>query len=96
MTNIKVDLEQKHIDHGTACNSGSCPAALAITEALPGVHAVKVESWTIYLYRTSGHTFGMAVDTPDSVTNFIKDFDRGRPVKPFSFNLDVPDWAVKA
>ena len=97
MTNIKVNvnLTQNHIYHGDAGECGSCPAALAILDALPGTQP-DVEGRHIRLHRGTIGGKSARVDTPQAVRNFIKDFDDGLHVEPFTFELTVPDWAVWA
>ena len=95
MTNININLEQRHIDRGVAFSQSECPAALAITEALPGVRGCCVGAWRIWLYRASDDYRGECVGSPRAITNFIRDFDAGRDVEPFTFELEVPEWAVR-
>jgi hypothetical protein len=35
-------------------------------------------------------SYGALIPTPEPVATFIRNFDSGRPVLPFSFDLDVP------
>jgi hypothetical protein len=67
-----------------------CPVALALRRSFPSAGDVMV-CFTINLYRTVKDGLPSArVKTPDDVVCFIRDFDYGRRVKPFSFKLDLP------
>lgn len=83
MTTITVT--KKHIRMGRKGDSGSCPVAMAIGEAInPGlclhVHQKKVRI-------VDNGDFGL----PKSATRFIKKYDIKKSlVAPFSFRLGLP------
>ena len=101
-TRVKVHLTQHHISRGVANDCDSCPVALAIMGALPGVSRVDVGEAGMDLhnrmvtrfYRGPRDAIGTAVYTPKAVVNFVKAFDDGHEVEPFTFTLRVPDWAT--
>ena len=97
MTNIDVNLKQEHIDRGVANDAALNPASLAIQDALPGVKGgVEARKMSTWLFRSRlDLPRGVPLDTPASVRNFIRDFDAGRDVEPFTFELEVPEWAVR-
>ena len=95
-TKVEVKLTSEHINAGVAGDCDSCPAALAILGALPGVREVTMGMWNIWICRTLLNGPAEAIITPSAVAKFIRAFDAGWPVMPFTFEIDVPNWAVKA
>lgn len=78
-----IEVRQEDIDRGVrgACNQ--CPVALAIRRTLPGIRAM-ADSLRLDL------TPNYFVWTPSVARRFILDYDRGQPVHPFSFPLEIP------
>jgi len=76
MTTIRVT--QEHIDSGDKGRATSCPIANALRcegYVYPSVCAQFV--------RVGARMYNL----PDSVTNFIQNFDKGVEVEPFEFEL---------
>lgn len=69
------------IDEGEQCDCAKCPVAKGIVKATGA--PVRVE----YHRATIG---GRLFDLPDPAVDFIDAFDSGKPVRPFSFELDYP------
>lgn len=85
---MKISITAQDIKNGKACSRNSCPVALAIKKALPGC-PVWVDSWFIDIIRTElEFPLITAYHTNDKIERFIKTFDEGGRVKPFSFDLD--------
>lgn len=78
-----VAVTQEHIDKGCRYDAGGCPLALAI-DAATGLGSV-VRADVIYLYDR-GELRGMAGHTEETA-RFMHEFDAGRPVEPFEFEL---------
>ena len=84
---MQITVTQAHIDAGLRCDCDKCPLVLAFREK---VGPCSVGAGTLILFRPS---FRM-LPLPDEALQFRRDFDEGRPVKPFSFkmtNLLKPD-----
>lgn len=77
---MKIDVVQEDINHGKRENPLACPIALAIGRS---IGTVSVEVNTV---RSKTHW----VYLPMKAQVFIRDFDAGKLVQPFSFELD--DW----
>jgi hypothetical protein len=79
-----INVTQSHIDNGCKQDGENCPIANAISEALDADCCV--ENTKITIYTGYAPTF---IKTPLAVRIFIDIFDRGLPVQPFSFWLEV-------
>lgn len=82
MKTIKIRVTKADIEAGKCCSSISCPIALAIQRCCKpkflsvGYDVCINSDWDIPL--------------PAAANQFIRDFDGGRPVKPFTFSLTIP------
>lgn len=84
----RIEVTQDDIEKGVAKNCSACPVARAITKKLrqglvAGVSSVLLIDY--YKFRLSIEAF-----------LFVIDFDKGLPVQPFSFDLDLPAEFLKA
>jgi hypothetical protein len=91
---VTVTVTQKDINIGTPLMCYLCPVALAISRAVGG-RRVRVKN--PYRWGFSDGPFGDKRDNePDAralpliARTFIEAFDLGKPVGPFSFELEVP------
>jgi hypothetical protein len=84
---LHVNVTQNHIDRGKRCNSERCPVALSILEVLPEVSYVAVDE-RIYVELSDSGDY-IKADTPDEVCSFARAFDKGKLVKPFSFEVEL-------
>ena len=85
MDKIKVKLTYKDLAEGERWRPGFCPVALNLKREhnVEKIHVgVKVIEGEI-----NGQPF--VAPTPAEATDFIRDFDRGVPVKPIEFTLDL-------
>lgn len=81
---MKIKVEQKHIDAGRRMDGRECPVALAMTEQMKMPIAVMGFS---YGYLVDGYTrevFRM----PEEARARVHDFDNGKGMQPFEFELD--------
>ncbi len=78
---MRISVTQDHIRRGERYMCMRCPVALAVSEQTIAVF-VKVNKTNI---RVNGQTF--RIDT--GVRRWIKDFDVGDAVEPFSFELPL-------
>lgn len=86
---IKIHVTERHIAEGVRENCKRCPIALAVRPH------VKYEYWEQLEIFPSGvflDSCGM-IYFPVQATLFVRNFDNKRPVKAFTFTLDVPRWA---
>lgn len=68
----------------------NCPVGLALQNA--GVEFRTVGTGWVSLGKSDE---SIQEQLPPLVTSFIEDFDRGKPVAPFRFNLEIPDAFVR-
>jgi len=87
MTAVTVTAE--HIANGERGECMGCPVWLAITDALPGLAYLAVFIQDIQL-RPDPDDDDAEVEMPAEVLDFVRDFDLGLPVEPFTFELDYP------
>lgn len=90
----KVEVKPHHIAEAKAgCgqrNPYSCPIARALKEQQILFHGVTQEGIDfINPNMVDGFNDGFATLPIEAVT-FIQDFDEGRKVKPFSFEVEIP------
>ena len=79
---MKIKVTQEHIDNGWRCSRGWCPIALALRDVFgrdcdPRVSGVHIALGPGTSYRT-----------PPEAMYFISDYDDGRTVQPFEFELE--------
>lgn len=83
MTTVTVEVTQADLDNGERKLCRSCPVALALQRA----------TGTAWYVEYSGATICRGgerrVDFPLTVAEFIRDFDDGAPVQPFSFVAEI-------
>ncbi|ANA87336.1 hypothetical protein PBI_KAMPE_104 [Gordonia phage Kampe] len=79
---MKVTVTQEHIDKGKRWEICNCPIALALKEK--GFNNVEVSTFEI---SASKHNDLMInhYRVPSVAKRFIKSFDDGHPVEPFTF-----------
>jgi hypothetical protein len=88
MTSLLVTVTLDHIRRGKRGKCGECPGALAIMEAAPTLFAaVAVNTHSIDLWFMSPKYRRIAL-TPQPLRAFVKLFDAGNSVEPFSFHLE--------
>jgi hypothetical protein len=77
-----------NIERGVQHAAYNCPVALGCKDR--GLDAGISES-TIVIHQPDGT---IDIPTPPQVWHFIREFEAGRPVKPFEFELPVPERAL--
>ncbi len=90
---VKISVTQEDIDRGNPGMCPTCPVAIAANRIL---HPYKCAVMPI----GNGSEMALALngevyDLPKKVFVFVDRFDWGKPVKPLSFYLNVPDSLVK-
>lgn len=81
---MKVSVTQDHIAVGVPKKSSSCPIALALQETT-GATKVSVGTYTCSWEETNGDHF--RANLPMEAENFVRSFDLGNKMKPFSFEV---------
>lgn len=77
---MKIIVKQKYILNGCPNNSFQCPIALAYYDQYKiDFNEIQIGFSGIYVNRRLKYKF------PRKASRFVKDFDHGKKVKPFSF-----------
>jgi hypothetical protein len=85
---ITIDVTADDIANGVRGRCSTCPVALAVRR-VPGLEKWEVGGMSAFYGASS-------FPLPCAASRFIMDFDGGRPVEPFSFEVDVPDEYLTA
>jgi hypothetical protein len=81
---MRIEVKPDHIARGRRVEPCLCPVALAIAEATDRECSVAPRMVSLYEpYR--------AYRLPEAVCGFVRMFDAGQPVEPFSFDLDIEE-----
>lgn len=85
-TTTTIDVTQDDIRDGIPFNACHCPIARAVARRLlPGCH-VSVGGFISVQSNLNRY----AIPLPDGCLTFVRDFDAGKPVQPFAF--EMPAW----
>jgi hypothetical protein len=84
---MKVEVKQEHINRGWPGEPTGCPVFLAVQDKLPSV--AEITSKYIYYWRrlSSSVRYEERFLLPSSAKKFIKKFDSGKQVEPFTFTI---------
>ncbi len=85
----RIYVTEKLIKAGIQMHSCRCPVALAITAA-GGVDPIVGGDKVNVSHLVGGTIEEFYIDLPAKAAAFIKRFDVGSRVKPFSFELELP------
>lgn len=92
---IEIKVTEKHIKEGHRGMSTLCPVALAACEAT-GFPMAWVQDHFMCLLRDGDPIrWVRGNELPEEVKHFIRAFDDGLAVGPFTFAIDVPDVLTK-
>lgn len=83
---LAVRVQQDHIERGVKANPRLHPVALALLDA--GLREAEIDSVGFWYKRDDGFSWASG-EVPPSVVKFLKEFDAGRPVAPFQFEIFV-------
>jgi len=88
-----IRVTQKMIDDGRKCDTRSCALAIAIQAVVKPEYTVEVGIALVWIVPfdaiISYHTERFPL--PKVAIKFRRDFDSGRPVFPFTFELPIPE-----
>lgn len=92
---LRVEVTSEDIQSGKRGNARHCPIALAIEGALRQLDVQDYQDWqsSFAAVFDSSIEQKLAIEIPESVRGFVNRYDLTLPVKPFSFDLEVPDNA---
>ncbi len=82
MKDYVIEVTQGDIELGIEGSLCGCPIARALSRMFPGFNGVS---------RVSCEIDGSRYMLPDIAREFIRRFDRGLSVAPFTFTLSLPD-----
>jgi hypothetical protein len=85
----RIDVTQEHIDRGVSKDCLRCPVALAIMCHVQPTTSISVGDDAITMLPLGGWFHDQ--QAPSVVRQFVRGFDRGDDVVPFSFDLDIPE-----
>jgi hypothetical protein len=83
---MKITVTQRHIERGEKHAASRCPVALALEDAKPSSYARVCPFNNIFETRTIRGVL-TRYDIPATVRIFVRAFDQGLPVEPFTFTL---------
>ncbi len=82
---VVVEVTAEDIDNGKKALLKECPIARAVGRTMPPNKShVSIYSWGIRVYYVNTYE---DYSIPRSAEKFIKNFDSGRPVSPFKFEM---------
>lgn len=96
---ITINVTQKDINSGIRADCHVCPVAIAVSRVL-GLNDVEISAASIYADFAGSNYYREAriiQPLPLQVRSYIRAFDAGNEIEPFSFNLDmdIKDVRVK-
>jgi hypothetical protein len=83
-----VSVTQDHITHGGKGHPKHCPLALAISALLGDRQIVSVLDTTFRVFAAD-YSLLCVRTLPESAVFFRREFDRGHPVEPFRFEVEI-------
>lgn len=89
-----INVTQSDIDNGIATEPSMCPLALAIKRAIPGSY-VSVGTRDVHIAVPGVHgteVYAMG----KGLSHFTEDFDAGKQVSPFEFELAYQEEPIEA
>ena len=90
-----VSVTAGHIAKGIRQDAERCAIALALRDAFPGIAYVMASGDGIMLQPSAADRAEEAeITPPPEVAAFVKAFDDGNYVEPFTFELDYPEVAA--
>ena len=78
----KITVTQGDIERGIPCRSGECPVSVAMQRAFKSYCKVGTDYALVFDRNKE-------VKHSAQVRNFIRRFDAGKKVKPFSFEVEL-------
>lgn len=92
--NIKIKVTEKHLEKGERAAAFYCPIALALKDVVNDDTSAGVTYESIQ-FRLGIQTQTNKINTPKKVYDTMGRFDMGKDVKPFEFELDIPEMYLR-
>jgi hypothetical protein len=90
MRNVKLKITKTNIKNGEQANPGKCPIANSIMDRIKNVYCVRVLPTEAAIKVKNGNKITTYKSTLTNKANaFVKKFDFGVHVSPFSFTLNL-------
>lgn len=87
---LKINVTEKDIKEGKKDMPNSCPIARAVNRRLnKNSYALIYSNWITFYNRNNSQRQAYE-RVQGEVSTFIHQFDRGKVVKPLTFNLEIP------
>ncbi len=90
---MRINVTDKHIKYGRPKSDCYCPIAIAINEAMRSISddpRASVGPFFTSVYQADKLVNNrFSAENPAEVTEFIKKYDLGHKVEPFSFELNL-------
>lgn len=84
---LTIQVKDEHILHGERSFCDSCAIALAFSEIFPKANNIEIQN-SKYL-KVDYQMYVAADEDCKNVDDFIRNFDTGRIVEPFSFKVEA-------
>ena len=110
MKKIKIQVKEKHIQEGIPDNCTYCAVALAVNDKLTEMfkldfeprivergntdYALRLADNKPIRYQTQFNT-QISMEDQETVNDFVFDFDSGKDVQPFEFNIEFTDTIIE-
>ncbi len=95
MKTIKIEVTQDDIDNGLQGNCISCPIGRAINRLLNQNYFGRATYDLVKIHSKPSCGVVYVYPMPIHGGNFITSFDKCYKVKPFSFDIDIPEIFLK-
>lgn len=97
---LTVNVTQSMIENGETADCEECPVAIAIYRALIDTYPEHAELIPFVtgigtMLRTADGLCAYAADPLEQVRDFIRAFDGGKRVEPFSFELEFEECGAE-
>lgn len=86
---MHIKVEPKHISQGQRKTINKCPLALAIQTLVHPDCSIRIGKLQVNI---SDKKKGMTAALPPEAKQFIRDFDKGLIVYPFTLNLPLDEF----
>lgn len=96
---LKISVTEEILNGAGTCryDPGNCAIAKAVQTIFPNAYVFPQGGIAIseeYANRICRRDFSCGIPIPQEASDFICDFDEGKEVEPFSFDIELPDWVI--
>jgi hypothetical protein len=86
---VIIEVTQQDIDNGIRNACSKCPIALALTRTMGSAFSEVTITTCSTHFPLRENKEDLRAYIPEIARNFIQTFDKGLPVKPLSFELEM-------